>query len=45
MPDLTVPDLLDARAADTPGQGVVFPDGRAGYPELSAQVERVARGL
>ncbi|MDN5914362.1 MAG: acyl--CoA ligase [Pseudonocardia sp.] len=45
MPDLTVPDLLTARAADTPGQGVVFPDGRAGYPELAAQVERVARGL
>ncbi|RZT84479.1 fatty-acyl-CoA synthase [Pseudonocardia sediminis] len=45
MPDPTVPDLLDARAADTPGQGVVFPDGRASYPELHAQVERVARGL
>ncbi|MBW0105042.1 class I adenylate-forming enzyme family protein [Pseudonocardia sp. KRD291] len=45
MPDPTVPDLLDARAADTPGQGVVFPDGRASYAELAVQVGRVARGL
>lgn len=45
MPDLTVPDLLTARAADTPGHGVVFPDGRASYPELGEQVTRIARGL
>lgn len=42
---MTVPDLLDRRAADTPDQGVVFPDGRLSYPELAAAARALARGL
>ncbi|MQA14297.1 MAG: AMP-binding protein [Pseudonocardiaceae bacterium] len=45
MLDMTVPDLLDRRAADTPDQGVAFPDGRCSYPELAAQTRRLAQAL
>jgi fatty-acyl-CoA synthase len=45
MPETTVADLLDRCATDAPGQGVVFPDGRAGYPELAAAAARTATAL
>jgi len=45
MPAQTVPDLLDRRAADAPAQGIVFPDGRATWPELARTSRRLARAL
>lgn len=45
MTRTTVPDLLDARAADAPDQGIVFPDGRVSYPELADRTRRLAAAL
>ncbi len=45
MPDSTVPDLLDLRALDAPEQGVVFPDGRATWPQVARSSLHLARAL
>lgn len=45
MPGTTVPDLLDRRALDAPDQGIVFPDGRATWPEAARSSLRLARAL
>lgn len=45
MPDTTVADLLDRCAADAPGQGIVFPDARATWPEIAAVTRRLAAAL
>ena len=41
----TVPDLLDARALDSPRHGIAFPDGRMDYPALAAATRRLAAAL
>jgi fatty-acyl-CoA synthase len=45
MSQSTVLDLLERRAADAPDRGVVFPDGRADWPELEAIARRQSGAL
>ncbi len=41
----TIGDLVDRAASECDGDAVVFPDGRATYPELAALTDRFARAL
>ena len=45
MSGTTVPGLLDLRALDAPGQGIVFPDGRVTWPGAASCSLRLARAL
>lgn len=45
MPDMTVLDLLERRARDTPLQEVVFLDGRETYPELERSIRELSAAL